>query len=221
MTIYLYEKQHEITGLKYFGKTIRNPYQYIGSGSYWMSHINKHGKEHIITLSVWSFEDQEECTAFALKFSRDNDIIKSKEWANLTEENGVGGGGGIPSLETRHKLSEARKGKTHSEEIRLKISEANKGNTHSEETRRKMSEAQKRENNAFFGKTHSEETRRKISEAQKGKTLSEEHKRNISEANKGRLSPNKGKSLKKTKGRPWSDHARAIHMQERAKRKQT
>ena len=42
--------------------------------------------------------------------------------------------------ETRRKLSEARKGKTHSEETRRKMSEAHKGKTLSEETRRKLSE---------------------------------------------------------------------------------
>ena len=41
---YLYVKQHSITGMKYFGKTTRNPIKYIGSGKYWKRHISKHGK---------------------------------------------------------------------------------------------------------------------------------------------------------------------------------
>lgn len=64
------------------------------------------------------------------------------------------------SDETRHKISEAKKGKHHAEETKKKISEAHIGKTHSEETRRKMSESRK-------GRTFSEETRKKISEAQK------------------------------------------------------
>ena len=34
MTIYLYVKQHSITGLKYFGRTTQaNPYKYKGYGN--------------------------------------------------------------------------------------------------------------------------------------------------------------------------------------------
>ena len=39
MIIYLYLKQHNITGLKYFGKTEQNPYKYKGSGIYWLRHL--------------------------------------------------------------------------------------------------------------------------------------------------------------------------------------
>ena len=78
---------------------------------------------------------------------------------NLTH----GGEGGIPSEETRKKLSGERNhfyGKKHSPETRRKISEAKEGKPLSTETRRKMSEAQK-------GKRLSPETRRKISESRK------------------------------------------------------
>lgn len=89
--IYLYVKEHAVTGLKYFGKTAkRDPYVYAGSGKYWKKHIQKHGK-FIKTLSVWSFEDIDECERFALQFSKDNNIVESKEWANLREENGKDG----------------------------------------------------------------------------------------------------------------------------------
>jgi hypothetical protein len=33
MITYLYHKRHKQTGLNYFGKTIRDPYVYRGSGS--------------------------------------------------------------------------------------------------------------------------------------------------------------------------------------------
>ncbi len=46
MTIYLYVKTHNVTGLKYLGKTSRtNPHEYQGSGIYWRSHLKKHGKD--------------------------------------------------------------------------------------------------------------------------------------------------------------------------------
>lgn len=47
---YLYIKQHTITGKLYFGKTIKDPEKYMGSGTHWKRHINKHGKEHVETL---------------------------------------------------------------------------------------------------------------------------------------------------------------------------
>jgi len=92
MVIYLYVKQHCVTGMKYFGKTENpNPFKYGGSGKYWLRHIKKHGK-HIKTTEVWGFDDIELCVEFALKFSRDNNIVLSDEWANLIEENGINGG---------------------------------------------------------------------------------------------------------------------------------
>jgi hypothetical protein len=93
--------------------------------------------------------------------------------------NMTNGGDGIsnPSEETRKKIGEASKKRTHSEESRKKMSEAHRGNQHgrgyihSEESRKKMSENRKGKlkgkNNPMFGKTHSEETLAKMSEASK------------------------------------------------------
>jgi len=93
MIIYLYIKQHSITGLKYFGKTTQpDPFKYVGSGTYWTRHVNSHGKEFIKTVEIWGFDNQELCTDFALKFSEENNIVESKEWANLMPENGLSGG---------------------------------------------------------------------------------------------------------------------------------
>lgn len=91
MTIYLYIKQHNITKLKYFGKTTRNPYTYNGSGKYWKRHISKHGLD-ISTLCVYEFNDKNECSKFALKFSFENNIVESNDWANMKPENGSDGG---------------------------------------------------------------------------------------------------------------------------------
>jgi hypothetical protein len=154
MTIYLYVKQHSVTGLKYFGKTTQNdPYKYKGSGLYWSNHIKTHGNL-IETLEVWKFDDQEMCTEFALTFSKNNDIVKSKEWANLREENALDGNtkGNKMSAETKSKMCLDRKGK----------SSGFKGKTHSVETKSKMSIIQK-------GKTRSEESKTKMSIAKKGK----------------------------------------------------
>ena len=88
MTIYLYIKQHSKTGLKYFGRTIKNPWLYNGSGSYWRRHIKNHGPEYVETIAVFEFENQDDCTRFAVSFSRENNITECKEWANLCDEDG-------------------------------------------------------------------------------------------------------------------------------------
>jgi hypothetical protein len=91
MTIYLYVKQHKVTGLKYFGTTSKkDPYLYVGSGTHWRRHLKKHGF-NIETTNVWKFEDADECEKFALRFSEENKIVESTEWANLRPENGRDG----------------------------------------------------------------------------------------------------------------------------------
>jgi hypothetical protein len=89
---FLYIKKHSITGLLYFGKTTKNPEKYYGSGKYWLKHIKKHGKKHVVTLWYCLFLDKDTLTSFALNFSKQNNIVKSDLWANLTEENGLDGG---------------------------------------------------------------------------------------------------------------------------------
>lgn len=89
---YLYVKTHNVTGLKYFGKTIcSDPFSYKGSGVVWRRHIKKHGY-NVTTEVIGFFENECECKEVATKFSIDNDIVKSKEWANLMDENGIDGG---------------------------------------------------------------------------------------------------------------------------------
>lgn len=89
--IYLYIKTHNKTGLKYFGKTIREPFSYLGSGTYWKKHLHKHGND-IKTEIVAVFEDKQKASDFALTFSETYDIVNSNEWANLIPENGINGG---------------------------------------------------------------------------------------------------------------------------------
>jgi hypothetical protein len=89
--IYLYVKQHNKTGLKYFGVTTKkNPHAYLGSGTYWRRHLRIHGND-ISTIEVWEFDNTDECENFALEFSSKQNIVESKEWANLQPENGKPG----------------------------------------------------------------------------------------------------------------------------------
>jgi hypothetical protein len=75
--IYLYIKTHNITGLKYFGKTTKkDPYSYKGSGKYWKRHLKIYGDD-ISTEIVGVFSSEEECESFAIEFSIKNNIIES------------------------------------------------------------------------------------------------------------------------------------------------
>jgi len=89
---YLYIKQHKVTGKLYFGKTIKDPLTYTGSGKYWLRHISAHGKQQVETLWYCLYTDFQELSTFALSFSKMHDIVKSPNWANLMEENGRSGG---------------------------------------------------------------------------------------------------------------------------------
>jgi hypothetical protein len=157
-TIYLYIKRHNVTGLKYFGKTTRDPYKYKGSGKHWLRHLSVHGHD-VTTEVVGQFDNQSDCTKQALEYSRLHNIVESPEWANLILEDGVRGGfnrKGVP-LSDSHKanLSAARKGKNikpHSEEHKSKIAKSlaglNQGRSfpnrasrpHSEATKQKLRE---------------------------------------------------------------------------------
>jgi len=111
--IYLYIKTHRKTGLKYFGKTTRSdPYTYTGSGKYWLRHLDVHGDD-INTEIIAKFSDETLCSEFALKFSKDNEIVESDQWANLRDENGLDGAphGNEISQGTRDKISNTLKGK--------------------------------------------------------------------------------------------------------------
>jgi len=132
---WLYIKQHNKTGLKYFGKTIKDPYTYKGSGKYWKDHIRKHGND---VTTVWCelFNHKEILVEYAMKFSKDNNIVESDEWANLIIENGIDGNvpGNKASPELRQKLSQSHKGQTpwnrgipRSQGVKDAVSKANTG----------------------------------------------------------------------------------------------
>jgi len=60
--IFLYVKQHTVTGKFYFGKTVRDPLKYRGSGTVWNRHIKVHGKDQIAPLWSERYDIQEECS---------------------------------------------------------------------------------------------------------------------------------------------------------------
>jgi len=201
----LYIYKHNITGLKYFGKTTRFFKEsellsyYKGSGSYWNHHLKKHGKD--ISVEIYGIYNLNEVESIALKFSEDNNIVNAinesgdrkgkKVWANEKPENGLDGGsikGNTWSDESKKKLSLSIKGHHVSKETKEKLRQANIGKKHSEESKKLMVTNRKYRN-------HSEETKKLISERTKGKNKgavrSEEHKKKISLAQKGMPKPQK------------------------------
>lgn len=97
MTIYyLYVKTHNITGLKYLGKTIQNPHKYRGSGKKWKSHIHKHGY-NVTTEILKECDSNEEVKKWGVYYSELWNIVEARDengnkiWANLKPEEGDGG----------------------------------------------------------------------------------------------------------------------------------
>jgi hypothetical protein len=109
---------------------------------------------------------------------------------------GEGASGAVPGVETRRKMSEARKGKPRSEETKRKIGDGHRGRVLSEESRRKIGdgnrgktisvETRTRASNTLKGKVKSSQHRDNISTALTGKKKTKEHKDNMSKAKKGK-----------------------------------
>ena len=90
MTIYLYVKRHNATGLRYLGKTTaKDPYRYKGSGVEWQKHLELYG-ENFTTEILLATESKTELRETGIFFSRLWDIVKSDEWANKIPETGDG-----------------------------------------------------------------------------------------------------------------------------------
>jgi hypothetical protein len=86
----LYLKEHNKTGLKYLGKTVKDAHTYSGSGIRWKAHLKKHGKD-ISTTILFQCEDKKEFKKVALEYSHKWNIVESHWFANLMNEEGQGG----------------------------------------------------------------------------------------------------------------------------------
>lgn len=208
---YLYVKTHNITGLKYFGKTTGDPFKYQGSGKHWKAHIKKYG--YIVSTEIIGYYiDINECVARALQFSKDNNIVDSLDWANIIEENGIDGGKtgrtnyGPASDETKYKLSKSLEGRIpwnkglkgttpgnknpRTEEQKLKISKSLSGRKRNFEAIKKTSDKLRGKERPevalkLQGRKHSPKSieRMKLAQQNKG-PLSEETKEKIREKRK-------------------------------------
>lgn len=146
-TIYLYIKTHNQTGLKYFGKTTHDPRSYRGSGKVWTKHLKEFGND-VSTEILGEFTDREHCAEIARKFSVDNNIVESAEWANLIPETL---GGWNTNAHKGKETMYARYGDDYYKRIASKAS--------SEETKKKLSE---HPNCSAAGKKNAGKIREKI-----------------------------------------------------------
>jgi hypothetical protein len=194
MIIYLYVKTHQKTNLKYLGMTTNSdPHAYSGSGVYWKNHLNKHGLD-FSTEILRECSSKEEVKEWGIYYSRLWDIVESKEWANLKEEQGDGG---RQSKTVREKIGRAGKGRTPwnkgkkmwNAEQRKSIGERNRQRgPQSQETIAKRTKK-------TTGKIRTEEQKLRSSVAQKGRKFTEEHKEKLKLAAQSRTTPSWNKGL--------------------------
>lgn len=91
MPIYLYIKTHNLTGLKYLGKTSNaDPHKYPGSGKHWRRHLDRHGYDYTTDILA-ECENNEEVKILGQHYSSMWDVVNSEQWANLKPEAGDGG----------------------------------------------------------------------------------------------------------------------------------
>ena len=200
-----------MVGYIYLIIDLTNWKKYVGQHHYHLEKLdsNYHGSGHIIKMiykkrpqtlkevylkTCYTQEELDEWEQYYIEFY--NTLYPNGY--NLQE----GGRGGLPSEETRMRMSQAHKGlcagekhpnygKKASDETRRKLSESHKGlcagekhpmfgKHHSEESKKKLSKKLKGEKNPFYGRHHSEESKQKMSKYRKGKTMSEEVKKKLS-----------------------------------------
>lgn len=81
----------KLEGIYYFCKSTRKDIlKYSGSGIIWKARIKKYGKDKISTvwISDWYYTP-DEIQDVAIHFSKENDIVNSEVWANLSPEWGI------------------------------------------------------------------------------------------------------------------------------------
>lgn len=90
-TIYLYVKTHNITGLKYLGKTTaKDPHKYAGSGADWKTHLKEYGADYTTEI-IRECQTNRELYEWGKHYSNLWNVVESTEWANRIPETGGGG----------------------------------------------------------------------------------------------------------------------------------
>lgn len=168
---YIYLIINKVNGKTYIGKhkssKICNEDNYMGSGTHLHRAQKKYGIENFEKFFICYTESEKDaCEKEVFWISE----YRKRGKAEYNIDKGGRGGGYEKPLETRKKLSNAMKGRHHSEETKRKISESLKGHkgcVHSEETKKKLSESHKGKPSPRKGCRLSEETKKKLSIWQK------------------------------------------------------
>ena len=194
---YIYRITNKVNGKTYIGQHKYKDLSdnYMGSGKLIRRAQKKYGME--------SFE--KEILYSRIQYKKTVDDMErfaiAKERAIGKAEYNIADGGSGPvgvsfSDEHKRRISEALKGRHHTEESKRKMSEAQKGKHISEEQRKNHSEAlrgKKRGTRSEVWKMHLSESLKGRTAWNKGKHWSEETRRKISEATKGKPKSHKRK----------------------------
>ena len=126
---FLLLKEHKITGLKYLcyhNGTRENCFKYNGSGKYWTAHLKKHGYK-ISTIILETKDTKEELIEYGLKYSTLWDVVNSKNYANLINEDCNSTSEPLQRIDVREKRNKSFRerirlyGQTEKEKERNKI----------------------------------------------------------------------------------------------------
>ena len=158
MSIYLYVKTHNTTGLKYLGQTKNiDPHRYPGSGKHWIRHLRKHGN-NFTTEIIKECRDVNEVNYWGQYYSTLWNVVDSKEWANLKPETGDGGSGPMAE-ETKRKISKSNTGKHKG---------IKRGTEHPDTARKRSKALSGKTYEEIYGIEKAQELRKKRSESMKG-----------------------------------------------------
>tara|TARA_Y100001933_G_C18863677_1_gene507028 strand:- start:82 stop:654 length:573 start_codon:yes stop_codon:yes gene_type:complete len=87
MKQYLYLKTHNLTGKKYLGQTVRDPFTYKGSGTLWRRHLKRYGND-VTTEVLFESDNRKKFTSIAIDYSKNLNVVESKKFLNLIDEDG-------------------------------------------------------------------------------------------------------------------------------------
>jgi hypothetical protein len=191
--IYLYLKESPL-GLKYLGKTEKDPITYMGSGLHWKRHIKKYGFTYrdIKTTILFETTDKALLKEKGQYYSKIWDIVNNESFANLMNENGDGGDTSMcenfkKNLKifrgddnwTRNMTDAQRKAASirmtgernpaKRVDVKDKLRVKAIGRKASLETKRKMSQNRLGEKNSFYGKHHTDDVKSVMKEKAKGR----------------------------------------------------
>jgi hypothetical protein len=179
MTYYLYVKTHNITGLKYLGQTKNNPFKYKGSGKRWLRHLKVHGY-NIKTEILLQTLCYDELVETGLFFSKLFNVVKSNNWANLTEECGNGISSQFSSELQKRRIKEGKMPQVFTKETAITHNKKMlKNGTHPSQNRSIIDKTNKNMiesgTHPFMDEKKMEYNRKVVSKTQKQLSMSGEH----------------------------------------------